>query len=197
MRQLALSLVLLGAVPAPAHAQSSLRDQVLTAGVSEEVVIANHPPLSLRAMASTAGAVVRVSVRNSDAFLSNDGSQILTDYRMAVVDVVKESAGTRISAGDVITVRRIGGVATIEGRRVISNESGFAPFSNGTEYVLFLKTDSGQPYEVLAGSQSAFRVHQGTIIPMSTSNDSRTALALTLFLNEVRDMLVASTSLTQ
>jgi hypothetical protein len=137
-------------------------------------------------MSAAASAVVRVSVRGSQTFLTSDGMTILTDYQMAVVDVVKGSNATPVVPGHSITVRRLGGVMTIEGRRVFSNESGFAPFANDAEYVLFLKTGSTPSYELVAGSRSAFRVHQGTVIGMSSTSEVKPLLPLTRFVDEVR-----------
>lgn len=186
MRHLALPLFLVVTAPAIAGAQQTMREQVLTMGISEEVVIVDYPSLPLRELTSTAGAVVHVAIRSSDTFLSANGTTILTDYRAAVVDLVKDPSGSRISVGDVITIRRVGGVMNIEGRKVFSNESGFPPFTSGGEYVLFLKTESGQPYELLAGPQSAFRVHAGTIVSAADGNRSA-AVLMPRFVHEVKE----------
>ena len=184
MRNLVLPLVLVG-LPAVAGSQT-IREQVLS-GVSEEVVIADYPTPSLRGLIASAGAVVQVTVRNSDSFVSSDGS-IVTDYRIAVVDVIKESPGSRINTGDVITIRRIGGVVNIEGRRVFSNEGGFPPFASGSEYVLFLKTDAGQPFEMLAGPQSAFLVHQGAAASLAASAKGPLTIPMPALLSEVKEV---------
>ena len=187
MRNLLYGLCVLATIPGAATAQETIREQVLKNGVSEEVVIADHPALSVRALTASAGAVVHVAVRSSDTFLSSDGSTVLTDYRVAVVDVIKDSA-SHVSSGDVITVRRVGGTLNIEGRKFLSNEAGFAPFSTGAEYVLFLKTDSGQPFEMLAGPQSAYLVHQGTVASLMSSGQPRPLLVpMQAFLNDVRE----------
>lgn len=161
---------------------------MLTNGVSEELVIVDYPSLSLGAMTASACAVVRVAIRNSDSFLSSDGMEILTDYRVAVVDVIKESA--RITAGDVITIRRVGGALNIEGRRILSNESGFPAFSDGSEYVLFLKTGSSQSFELAAGPHSAFRVDRGMVAPLASARRS-SAVLLPEFLGEVKGLIAA------
>ena len=125
MRKLVFCLLVAGLTPAVAGAQT-LRDQILTNGVSEEIVVVEHPALSVREMSASASAVVRVSVSGSETFLTTDGMAILTDYQVTVVDVVKSSAGLPLAQGDSINVRRLGGAMTIEGRRVHSSESGFA-----------------------------------------------------------------------
>jgi hypothetical protein len=109
--------------------------------------------------------------------------------------VIKECP--RISAGDVITIRRVGGVMNIEGRKVFSNESGFPPFFDGGEYVLFLKTDAGQPYELMAGPQSAFSVDRGTVAPAASSRGASSPILLALFVHEVRELLAARPDLTR
>lgn len=185
MRNLIVTLLLVG-MPALAEAQT-IREQVL-AGVSEEVVVADYPTLSLRGLTASAGAVVRVTVRNSDSFVSADGTSILTDYRVAVVDVIKETPGSHVNTGDVITIRRIGGVVNIEGRRVFSNEGGFPPFASGSEYVLFLKTDAGQPFEMLAGPQSAFLVHQGAVASLAASTKGPSIVPMPAFVSEVKEV---------
>lgn len=190
MRQLAFSLLILGA-PAVAEAQQTIREQVVTNGVSEELVVVDHPPLSLGELAATANAVVHVSVKTSETFVSSDGMSILTDYRVAVIDVLKESSDSRIGAGDVVTIRRVGGVMNIAGRRVFSNEAGFPRFITGDQYVLFLKTQSGQPHEIMAGSQSAFRVHQGTVAPLGGSIGQTPGVVLPVFAQELRELLLS------
>ena len=165
----------------------TIRDQVLKNGVSEEVVVAEYPTLSVRALTAAAGAVVHVAVRSSDTFLSSDGSAVLTDYRVAVVDVVKDSA-SHLNPGDVITIRRVGGRLNIEGRLFLSNEAGFAPFADGAEYVLFLKTDAGQPFEMFAGPQSAYRVHQGTLLPLTSSAQRTAVVPMQAFLSDLKEI---------
>jgi hypothetical protein len=190
MRNLLCGLCVLVTIPGAASAQETIREQVLKNGVSEEVVVADYPTLTVRALTASAGAVVRVAVRSSDTFLSSDGNSVLTDYRVAVLDVLKDSA-SHLSVGDVITVRRIGGTLDIEGRKFHSNEAGFAPFSTGAEYVLFLTTDSGQPFAMFAGPQSAYLVHQGTLAPLSNSGQQRPALVpMQAFLNDVKEFSV-------
>ena len=187
MRKLVYGLFVLVTVPGAASAQNTIREQVLKNGVSEEVVIAEYPTLSVRALTAAAGAVVHVAVRSGDTFLSSDGRAVLTDYRVAVVDVVKDSA-SHLSAGDVITVRRVGGRLDVEGRTFLSNEAGFAQFADGAEYVLFLKTDSGQPFEMFAGPQSAYRVHQGTLTPLTSAGDRTALVPMQAFLGELKEI---------
>jgi hypothetical protein len=196
MRHLTFSLLILGS-PVAADAQETIREQVLTNGVSEELVVVDHPSLSFGELVSTAGAVVHVSVRTSETFLSSDGRSIFTDYRVAVIDVLKESSGPRIGAGDTITIRRVGGVMNIEGRRVFSNEAGFPRFTTGDNYVLFLKTQTGQPHEIMAGSQSAFRVQQGTVAPLVGSIDQAPGVVLPVFTQELRELLSPRPSFTR
>jgi hypothetical protein len=186
MRNLLCGFCVLVTIPGVARAQQ-IREQVLKNGVSEEVVIAEYPALSVPALTAAAGAVVHVSVRSRDTFLSSDGSAVLTDYRVAIVDVIKDSA-SRLNPGDVITIRRVGGTLSVEGRTFQSNEAGFAPFSAGAEYVLFLKTDSGQPFEMLSGPQSAYLVHQGTVTSLMSSGQRPALVPMPVFLSDVREL---------
>jgi len=186
MRYLALPLLAVLSVPQIAAAQQTMREQVLTMGVSEEIVVAEYPALSLNALTAAAGAVVHVAVRSQDTFLSSDGLSILTDYRVTVLNAVKPSTGSPIDAGDVITIRRPGGVLSIEGRKVVSNENDFPPFAGGAEYVLFLKTDAGQPFEMLAGPQSAFRVRDGAATAMGPSTRAPSVVQMPILLHEIR-----------
>ncbi len=172
-------------IPSVASAQT-MREQVRTLGVSEEIVVSEYPSLPLSTLASTAGAVVQVSVRSTDTFLSSDGTAILTDYRVTVVDVIKGEGVIR--TGDVVTVRRPGGVLNIEGRKVISNENQFPAFATGSEYVLFLKTDVGQPYHMAAGPQSAYRIYDGSVVAMGELSKV-SATRIPVFVQEVRDLL--------
>jgi hypothetical protein len=182
MKHLAFALLFTAAVPAAGGAQPhTFREQVLTLGVSEEVVVSAHAPLGPREMAAAAGAVVRVAVRSRDTFLSPDGATMLTDYRTSVSEVIKDATG-RLAAGEVITIRRVGGVMQIEGRRVFSNEAGFPPFADGAEYVLFLK-GGGQPFELLGGAESAFRVEGGLVAPVA---DDAAPVLMPAFVQEVR-----------
>jgi hypothetical protein len=185
MRKLLCGLFLLVAMPAVIGAQT-LRDQILKNGVSEEVVVADYPAMSVRALTASAGAVVHVAVRSSDTFLSSDGGTVLTDYRVAIVDVLKDSA-SHLNPGDVVTIRRVGGTLNLEGRTFLSNEAGFAPFASGAEYVLFLKTESGQPFEMLAGPQSAYLVHQGTVASLTRAARGAALVPMQAFVSDIRE----------
>jgi hypothetical protein len=198
MRYLALPLLLAAATPTLADAQYSLRSQVQTLGVSEEIVLADYPALTLRGLTSSAEAVVHVVIRNGDTLLTGDGASIVTDYRAAVVDVLKDASDARVSAGDVITIRRLGGAMYLEGRTVLSTESGFAPFASGGEYILFLKSGSGQPFEILAGPQSAFHVRDGAAVRMTApgSLSGSSAVLMPVFVRDVRAMLVEAPHIT-
>jgi hypothetical protein len=186
MRKLICGLFILIAMPAVVSAQT-LRDQILKNGVSEEVVIADYPVMSVRALTAAAGAVVHVAVRSSDTFLSSDGGTVLTDYRVAIVDVLKDSA-SHLIPGDVVTIRRVGGTLYLEGRTFFSNEAGFSPFASGAEYVLFLKTESGQPFEMFAGPQSAYLVHQGTVASLAHSTPRPTLVPMQAFMSDIREV---------
>jgi hypothetical protein len=185
MRKLLCALFVLVAIPSVVSAQT-LRDQILKNGVSEEVVVADYPAMSVRALTGAAGAVVHVSIRSADAFLSSDGEAVLTDYRVAIVDVIKDSA-THLNTGDVVTIRRVGGKLNLEGRTFLSNEAGFAPFASDAEYVLFLKTDAGQPFEMLAGPQSAYLVHQGTVASLTRAARGEALVPMPTFLSNIRE----------
>ena len=182
MKHLAYALLITSVVPTAAAAQQhTLREQVRTMGVSEEVVVSAHPLLGPREMAAAAGAVVRVAIRNRDTFLSPDGSMMLSDYRATVNEVIKDATG-RVAAGDIITIRRVGGVMQIDGRKVFSNEAGFPPFAEGVEYLLFLK-GSGQPFELVGGAQSAFRVEGALVAPLA---DDSAPVMMPAFVQELK-----------
>jgi hypothetical protein len=172
--------------PSTATAQSaSLRDQVVTAGISEELVIADYPALPLHELTSAAGTVVHVTIRRSHAFLSSDGASMLTDYKAVVMDVVKSPSTARLNVGDEITIRRTGGVMNIEGRTVYSNEAGFPQFAAPAEYVLFLRTQPGQPFELVTGPYSAFRVQNDAIV-FGDQNPPAASIPVPLFVREVK-----------
>jgi hypothetical protein len=56
--------------------------------------------------------------------------------------------------------------------------------------VLFLKTGSGQSFELAAGPHSAFRVDRGMVAPIAITRDS-SAVLLPEFLDEVKELLTA------
>ena len=191
MRPVIFALFVVVAAPSTVVAQHTLRDQVLTAGISEEVVVADHPTLPLRELTSASGAVVHVTIRRSTAFLSTDGASIQTDYKAVVVGVVKPSDPTRLTIGDEITIRRIGGVMNLEGRTLYSNEAGFPPFAAATEYVLFLKTQPGQPFELVTGPHSAFRVQDGAIV-FGDQNPAAVTIPMSVFVREIHEVSQAA-----
>jgi hypothetical protein len=181
---LVLSFVM---VPAIAGAQPTLREQALTHGVREQIVIVDYPNLPLRQLTSAAGVVLRVMIRGSQTSLTANGTSMVTDYWAAVIDVVKRPSDSRVNSRDTITIRRLGGVIDIEGFTVSSHENGFPPFETGKEYVLFLKVQPDQPFELVAGPQSAFRVDEGTIVPAS-ADSQRSAIPMHQFVREVRQV---------
>jgi hypothetical protein len=197
MRSFILPLFLVVMAPSAVSAQQTLpqqnvEDQARTAGIFEEVVVADYPSLPLRELTSTAGTVVHVVIRRGNTFRTGDRASIQTDYKAAVVDVVKAPSASRLNAGDEITIRRLGGVINIEGHTVYSNEGGFPQFAAGSEYVLFLRTQPGQPFELVTGPLSAFRVQEGAIV-FGDQDPQAVAIPMPLFVREVKELSQVTT----
>ncbi|HEY0322145.1 MAG TPA: hypothetical protein VGC66_14385 [Pyrinomonadaceae bacterium] len=93
----------------------------------------------LKNLASSADAVVIVTVTNKSSQLTENGSFVFTDYDVAVEEVLKDNGSNNIQSQSSIVVTRPGGRILLEGRVVTARDRVFKPLAIGGRYLLFLK----------------------------------------------------------
>jgi hypothetical protein len=139
----------------------TLRAAARELGAYEEIVLVSHPVVRLADLAAASELIAEVAITTEKSFLTQDGTEIWTDYVAEITQPIDPRHYTRER---MIMIRRRGGVVDIDGRRIQSQENGFPPFSVGERYVVFLRKGQIQDaYTVVCGSAGAFEVTEGTV----------------------------------
>jgi hypothetical protein len=123
-------------------------------------LLADPSPLSLRThlaiMSCSADAVVIGEVKSKTAKLTEDETGIVTEYGMAVEEVLKDNAGAPIASGSQLTVARTGGSLQLGDRKIVAQDRAFKPLEVGGRYLLFLQSVPGRNSYAAANSQGSF-----------------------------------------
>jgi hypothetical protein len=139
----------------------SLRAAARELGAYEEIVLVSYPSVRLADLAAASELIAEVAVTAEKSFLTQDGTEIWTDYAAEISQTIDPRHYARERA---IVIRRRGGVVEIDGRRLQSQENGFPPFAVGQRYVVFLRKGHYQDaYTVVCGSAGAFEVTAGVV----------------------------------
>lgn len=152
--------------------QGTLRDEVLQKnGPVRRTTISEPAPTSLRDLLQMTDLVVRGIVRESVAYLSEDGRDIWTDYSIQPTNVVfpPEPAGS-LRPGALplaLIVAKRGGRLILEGHPVESIHKGLPQFETGMDG-LFLLVRNGDKYQIAGSSLGAFKIQQGEVVPLTT-----------------------------
>jgi hypothetical protein len=122
---------------------SRMLDELQSVDVHEDGWVApTQPTLDVLAdLACASDAVLSGHVRSVQSFPTEDGRFLFSEYAVEALRVFRSMsrAGTR---GTVLTVIRLGGEMTIDGRPVTATISSFPALSTNRRYLLFLKYHS-------------------------------------------------------
>ncbi len=114
---------------------------------------------------------------------------MFTDFRINVLEVIKDNAKAPIGIGSDITVTRPGGTLEIAGKEVRAVDDSFKPFQLGGQYVLFLEYIPATGAYRAYADQSFQLLPDGGIAKLTTSQAIKLAESrgdAQRFLNEVR-----------
>jgi hypothetical protein len=118
--------------------------------VSEEMDDYYRDPMPV----SQSDAVIVGSVKDGQAYLSNDKRDIYTEFKITVQEVVKSAR--YLQADDTIAIERNGGAVRLpSGKVLIRSVSDYSMPFVGKRYLLFLRYngDSTEDYHLLTGYQ--------------------------------------------
>ncbi len=110
----------------PACGQESLKELVKKYGRVEPILLEETGPADLGELVATASLIVDGTIRGVRSYLAERETEIWTDYDLAIIDVYKQSKTAR-HKGDVVTIRRRGGVMNVDGYDVVARVPDF-PF---------------------------------------------------------------------
>ncbi len=128
------------------------------------------PPPTLRDMALEAGAVVRAKVTGNSPREGHGGTRVETAYSFHVMEVIQNFGSPVVDEQKPLPVLRYGGERIRDKDTLLVYETGFPPFSPGTEYVLFLRWNPNiQLWEIMWGPAGVIQIADGRARPWSNA----------------------------
>lgn len=144
-----------GFIGASADQDSLLR--LLRSGDVERTIASSTEAATRSMLVASSDVILIVKMKFGYPFLPADERSLSTLYEGQVIDVIRQGPPDEILPGEVVRVRRNGGLLELNGHRLLVREEDFPAFRIDYRYVLFLKRVPGtQDYEVQYGSQGAF-----------------------------------------
>jgi hypothetical protein len=145
---------------------SRMLDELQSVDVHEDGWVApTQPTLDVLAdLACASDAVLSGHVRSVQSFPTEDGRFLFSEYAVEALRVFRSMsrAGT---PGTVLTVIRLGGEMTIDGRPVTATISSFPALSTNRRYLLFLKYHSDTDTFETASPAGTLEIRGQQLIP--------------------------------
>lgn len=216
MRKLISALMVLGTgtVSSVVFAQDavSLIELAKRRGRNEATVIVEReiPPTPLPDLVDLSAMVLRGRIIKIETHLSDDESNVYTDYVVAPVEVLKQPADFTIAATpgptSGIVVRKLGGTVKVGGftlRTQTESDAWDIPVRIGDDYLLFLSRGSGRSqvrastalFYLTNAHLSIFAIQEGRLKAMSLQTTASSLLPTDRadeVLALVRDMIAKS-----
>jgi hypothetical protein len=163
----------------------------------------SHAPIEPALPAAQSGAVIVGEVSSAQAFLTEDKTDVISEFTIHVNDLLKENLIAPFSVGDSLDVIRSGGGIRLGSGKVIRYGPEGKPLPKiGGRYLFFLKynNDEGRDYSII----TAYALENDRIIPLDgLALDGVTIRAygeyqqykgwsMTAFLNEVRNAIASN-----
>ena len=156
-------------------AQQLLRDAASQA--DGPIVKVVGPPLwdaSSQSWLKNADLIVRGTVAgDSVAYLSPDGVDVLTDYRLNNAQVIFPTGALPSPRPGMLpaplAVTQLGGSTIVEGKRVTVHHKGLPPLEAGTDGVFVLKR-RGDTYRIAGDYVGAFAIERGVVVPLTAGH---------------------------
>lgn len=140
---------------------------------------------------SQSDAVVLGEVVVASAYLSNDKSNVYSEFNVSIEEVFKDENGGFLTKGGILTVSREGGrVKLPDGRTLYIMASDQGMPRKGRRYLFFLKhNDAGKDYSIITG----YTLYQGKVTLLDEVDLDRFAtykgMTEEAFLNAVREAI--------
>ena len=185
MYSVALVAALIAAIASSAELQT-LRERVRKQGNVDVVELLEYAPTTLPELATRAESIIEGRIGACLSSLTADERSVHTDCTVQVVRVFKGAAV------QTMTLRRPGGVISLEGRTVHVASNGSPDLNANETYIVFLQYDSAsRTYSILFGPQGTLRVENDTVVqePDSGPDEQVAAMNIDEFRKTVLDLI--------
>ena len=185
MYSVALVAALIAAIASSAELQT-LRERVRKQGNVDVVELLEYAPTTLPELATRADSIIEGPIGACLSSLTADERSVHTDCTVQVVRVFKGAAV------QTMTLRRPGGVISLEGRTVQVASNGSSDLNANETYIVFLQYDStSRTYSILFGPQGTLRVENDTVVqePDSGPDEQVAAMNIDEFRKTVLDLI--------
>jgi hypothetical protein len=153
----------------------------------------NHGPKESSIPVQEADAVVIGTITDARAYLSNDKTNVYSEFTTCLEEVPLNDESASLFAGKVITTNRKGGTVKFpSGKTLVRGALGRTMPRVGNRYLLFLrKTGDGETYSIITG----YELLNGKVVPLDGLSKETPQLSQyaafenadeTTFLNQVR-----------
>lgn len=143
-----------------------------------------------------ADAVVVGKITDTRAYLSNDKTNVYSEFTAALEDVLLNDRSGSLYAGALITTQRRGGTVRFpSGKTLVRGQLGRTMPHEGRRYLLFLrKNEDGQTFSIITG----YALVNGKVIPLDGLSKKAPQLAQfaayenadeAAFINQVRETI--------
>ena len=125
----------------------------------------SHSPVEPALPVGQADAIVVGDVVSATAFLTEDKTNVLSEFTLHVTDLIRENLIAPFSVGDSLIAIRGGGGIRFESGKIIRYGSEGKPLPRvGTQYVFFLKynDDEGKDYSII----TAYALLPDGVVPL-------------------------------
>ena len=124
----------------------------------------SHAPAEPALPAGHSDVVLVGEVVDAKAFLSEDKTNVYSEFTLVVGEVLKNSTTIELAPGASVITTRPGGAVRFPSGKVIQRGSGGKPFPLAQrKYVFFLKYDAaGQDFPLM----TAYELREGRVIPL-------------------------------
>jgi hypothetical protein len=172
---------------------TTIRDQIRQSGDFERMVVARDNDMQLAHLVGHAELIVEASTTAGRSFLSEDGTQIYTDYTVKLQSVLKNTRLLGLRAGHSVTLRRESGALVVDGHPAVAYENEFPPFQPNQRYILFLTSRPREDvYTVLGGAKGAYLAGEDIAavrISLDEAKHPTPAVPRAAFMGEMRALL--------
>ena len=163
-----------------------------------------HSPDEIALPVNQSNAVVIGNVRDAQAYLSSDNTNVYSEFTVGVEEILKDNSAATISTGGSLTAERAGGrVRLPSGRVILRGDMRKSMPVPGRRYLLFLEfNEEVQTYSILTG----YELRAGQTFPLDGNRrfkegqkyeqlvgyDRYEGVSEITFLNEVREAIASS-----
>jgi hypothetical protein len=156
---------------------------------------ASHAPKESPLPVQAADAIVVGTITDARAYLSNDKTNIYSEFNASLEEVLFNGPAASLSPGTVITTERRGGTVRFpSGKTLVRGELGRTMPRKGRRYLLFLRRNEAETFSIITG----YELRNGKVLPLDGLSKKNPQLSRhaayagvdeTAFLNQVREII--------